>query len=163
MKQLPKNWLIWLVGILFVMSVMPSNGTKANDQQAIITSEYICSSDDDCPRCIGGYADITGILEENLTFYEELAFGVCDTSKNRCRLSEYCLVWDCPKSAALETDKECVTAADCKEGETCPSGKCVAQCQSVRRTLLDNTIGKVRQNPKIFLFIGLGLIAYFML
>jgi hypothetical protein len=143
--KLPKNWLIWVIGILFVMSVYPGEGTKAADQQAIIESEYGCSVDTDCPSCVGGFADIpVGALETNLTFYEELAYADCVNS--RCRLSEYCLIWNCPSGSV-------------KINATLGESPCI----SVKQTLLDNTIRKASDNPKLFLGVIILVVVYLLL
>ncbi len=141
--KLPKNWIIWLVGIFFIMSVMPGEGTKAEDNQAIVATEYLCSTVDDCPKCTGG-----GLIEFNETaeehgFFEELSFSDCVNGK--CELSDACIVWDCPEGAELETDDGPVP------------------CESVKQTLLDNTIGRFNENPVMFLLIIGLIVAYFML
>ena len=134
--ELPKNWLIWAIGILFVMSIMPGEGTKAANQEAVTESEYICNLDTECPTCVGGYSSIpAGTLESNLTFFEELAYAKCDTTINRCRLSEYCLVWGCPEGSYRVNE----------------TGGANIPCVSVKQTLLDNTINKMSANPKLFL------------
>ena len=146
MKKLPENWLMWAIGILFVMSIMPGQGIKAADQQAIIETDYLCSVSTDCPVCVGGFADATGILESNLTFFEELAYAKCDNN-GKCRISEYCLVWGCP-TGSYRTNE---------------SGGANIPCKSVKTTVLDNTLMKVNENPKLFLGIVVLFIVWLML
>lgn len=133
-KKLPKNWLMWAIGILFVMSVMPGEGSKAANQQAIVATQYSCTVDTDCPKCVGG-----GLIDYNASssnFLGELSYADC--LEGVCQMSDACLIWDCP------------TGAD-------PS------CQSIKQTLLDNTFVKFNDNPML-LILTLGLVvAYFML
>lgn len=144
-KKLPKNWLIWLVGLLFVMSVMPGEGEKAANQQAIIATDYTCTEDTDCPTCVGGFTEINGsIAEEDFTFFEEIAYAKCEAGT--CRLSEFCIVWDCPAGS---------TTLNATGG--------IVPCESVKQTLLDNTIAKLRDNPALFLGLIALIAALFML
>ena len=122
---------MWIVGILFVMSVMPGDGTKAADQQAIVMSEYTCTADKDCPVCVGG--GIEKFNESDQTFLGELSASQC--VNNACVLSDACLIWDCGNAA---------------------------DCNSIKKTLLDNTIERANDNPSLLL-LGGGIIAAFML
>ena len=132
-----KNILLWIVGALFIMSVMPGEGTKAASQQAIVSTNYICNVKEYCPKCVGA-----GLAKANATaFPGELSYADCIDS--RCELSEYCLVWDCGNSQLF-------------------NGTGNAPCKSVKRTLLDNTLVKVNQHPAL-LFFGLIFIAYLVI
>lgn len=140
-KKLPKNLWLWVVGILFVMSVMPGEGTKAASQQAIVATEYICNEDADCPVCVGG-----GFIEYNESddnFLGELSYAKCVDSK--CELSDACVIWECPSGSTRDVD-----------GEIIP-------CKSVKQTILDNTIGKFNDSPAILLLIVGLVLAYIML
>lgn len=134
MKKLPKNWLLWIIGALFVMSMMPGEGTKASDQQTIVASKYTCTTKDDCPSCVLG--GIVEYQEINTTFFGELSYAECVGGV--CELSDACIIWDCPPTADPE-------------------------CKSVKQTILDNTIGKVNENPKLFFIGALFIVAFFML
>ena len=126
-----KEYWLWIIGILFVMSIMPGEGTKASSQQALVESNYICTSDSQCPKCVGG--GIISINESNTDpgFLEELSYGKCIEGK--CQLSDACLIWDCPVGSD-------------------------ATCKSVKQTLLDNTIGRMNDNPiSLFGLIGLAV------
>ena len=124
--------LMWVIAILFVMSMMPGEGTKAADQQAIVDSTYTCSVDEDCPVCVGA-----GLVDYNETdpgFLGELSYSEC--SGGTCQLSDACLVWDCGEAG---------------------------DCDSIKQTLLDNTIGRFNDNPTgLIILIGL-IIAFLML
>jgi len=144
-KKIPKNWLIFLVGILFVMSLIPGEGKKALSQEAIIATDWECNTALDCPICVGGFGNVTGIPESDLSFFEELAYAKCDNN-GKCRLSEYCLIWDCPENTF-------------RVNET--GGR--VECSSVQRTLLDNTLVKFNENPKLIFGVILLIIVYFML
>lgn len=134
-KKLPKNILIWAVGILFIMSIYPGQGEKAASQQAIISTDYTCTEDTDCPTCVGGFTEINeSILVEDFSFFEEIAYAKCETGT--CQLSEFCIVWDCGTDLS---------------------------CESVKQTLLDNTIAKLRDRPIVFLGIVGLIIAMLML
>lgn len=136
--KLNRNMLLWIVGILFIMSVMPGEGTKAASQEAIVSTDYTCNIDSDCPKCVG-----KGLADANATaFPGELSYAAC--VNHRCDLSEYCLVWDCGNSQLAN-------------GTSSPIA-----CKSVKRTLLDNTLVKLNQHP-MWLFIGAGLLIAFML
>lgn len=129
-----KNIIIWVIIVLFALSILPGEGQKAADQQAIVATEYSCIDDTDCPTCVGGFVTINSTVEEDFTFLEELAYAQCDNGY--CRLSEYCLIWDCGN---------------------------VEECISVKQTILDNTVVKFQENP-IWLLAIIGLIvAYLML
>lgn len=125
--------LIAVIGVLFAMSIIPGQGIKAGNQQAMISyEEYPCTTNADCPTCVGG-----GIEEYNVsnpTYLGELSGGYCSAGK--CVLSDSCLIWSCPESQA--------------------------DCKSVKQTLLDNTIGKFNQNPMLLVLI-IGLIIAFLM
>lgn len=120
------NWIIWVVLAFVAMNFIPGEGTKAADQQAIVSTQYSCATAADCPVCV-----MSGIAEANTTGLGQFSYSACTGGK--CQLTEYCVVWDCPPSAS-------------------------SNCQSVKRTLLDNTLGKLNQNPW-YLVIAIGLIA----
>lgn len=139
------NKIIVLIALLFIASMIPcdylgsciGNGTKAADQQAIVSTEYTCATDKDCPSCAGG-----GIVKYNETatgasgFFGELSYAKCVSGV--CQLSDSCLVWQCGNSNTTT-------------------------CHSLKQTLLDNTLTKVNQHPGM-LILGIILIAlYFML
>lgn len=119
------------------MSIMPGEGNKASDQQAIVTTEFSCSKDTDCPTCVGGLdflaANETKPTDE-FTFIEELAYGKCENSK--CQLSDSCLIWDCGT---------------------------VEDCNSIKKTVLDNTVEKINKRPGLLIFAIIVGVAFFML
>jgi len=134
-KNIKKEHIIWIVGILFFMSIYPGQGTKAVDQQAIVVTDNMCAVDTDCPVCVGGFAKLNDtVKEDELTFFQELSYAKCVSGK--CRLSEYCLVWDCGKSAG---------------------------CDSVKQTLLDNTLSRLNENPALTLGIVALVVALLLL
>lgn len=103
-KKFKREWLIWGVLILFAMSVMPGEGTKATDQQAIVETKYICETDEDCPTCIGG-----GLIKYNETepsFFGELSYADCLNGK--CWLSDTCLIWDCGEVEDCKSVKQTI-------------------------------------------------------
>lgn len=134
-KKFNKNILLWVIGILFVMSVMPGQGEKiAGDTQAITQSDIACTQDTDCPTCLGkGLSDFN---ESDPTFLGELSFSECN-NEGFCDLSEFCITWSC--------------------------GDTQENCESVKQTILDNTILKLRDNPMLTLLIGAAVVAFFML
>lgn len=134
-KKFDSKIILWIVGILFVMSLFPGEGTKAASQQAVVNTDYTCTQATDCPTCIRLPVDInTSKAVEEFTFLEELAYAQC--TAGTCELSEYCIVWDCGNAE---------------------------NCQEVKQTLLDNTIGKLQENPMYAIFGILLIVAYFML
>lgn len=140
--KISKTQVLWLIGILFVMSVTPGEGTKVSDQQALVTTDYLCTTVDDCPTCVGG-----GIYDYNATdpsFLGELSYVEC--VGGRCEMSDACLIWSCPPSAQkLNTTGGLV------------------DCESVKQTILDNTIQKFNENPVILLLIIGAIVAFIML
>lgn len=142
--KLPKNAMLWVIGILFAMSVIPGNGEKAADQQAIVVSDYICTTSADCPVCVGaGLFEVNETLGTDLPFGQELSYAECVAGK--CEMSEYCLVWDCPADSMLETEDGNVA------------------CSSIKQTVLDNTIGRLSGNPLLIIGIVGGIIVFLML
>lgn len=132
------NRLIWVIAFFFIMSILPGEGTKAaGDQQAITQSIYVCEQDTDCPTCVGaGFADIDLEKIEAGEFHlGELSFSECNTEVGLCDLSEYCLVWDC--------------------------GPTQQGCDSIKQTILDNTIVRFQENP-ILLLGAIGLVVAFI-
>jgi len=79
--------LIIVILGLFVLTLIPGEGTRASDQQAIVEKDYTCSVDADCPTCVGGIAGT------NVSFFDELSYAKCVNGK--CHLSSSCLNWDC--------------------------------------------------------------------
>lgn len=71
-----------IVLILFAMSIMPGEGSKAASQQAIKATEFTCQTNDDCPVCVG-----SGLVNDS-----ELN---AQCISNECFLSDACLIWDC--------------------------------------------------------------------
>lgn len=138
MKKLPKNLMLWIIGILFIMSVFPGQGTKAANQQALVMQDYSCETDTDCPKCVGG--GIIAYNESDSNFFGDLSYAKCDAEKKKCILSDACLVWDCGDKQTQD-----------------------GTCNSIKKTLLDNTIVKFNENPWIILFIIGLIVAFFML
>jgi Na+-transporting methylmalonyl-CoA/oxaloacetate decarboxylase beta subunit len=116
--------LLVIVSLLFVLSIIPGQGTKAANQQAIVGTEYTCTSSKDCPVCVG-----SGIEKKDTeSFLYELNSRTCVNGK--CQQSDACLVWDCGN---------------------------VAGCNSIKQTILDNTIVKINKYP-IIIFLAIFLI-----
>lgn len=128
--------LVWIIAIIALMAFIPGEGTKpVQDQQAIKQSDYSCSSDVDCPTCVGGWFGIEeGKAMEEFTILDELAYSKCESG--RCMLSDWCLEWDCNNAAG---------------------------CYSVKQTLLDNTLGKIKNNPELLLALIAFIVVYLML
>ena len=128
-----KNIIVWIVGILFIMSIMPGEGEKIDEtQQSMVDTIYTCDTSSDCPKCVGG-----GIEEFNASdpsFLGELGHATCE--REVCQLSDACLIWDC--------------------------GNTQAECSSVKQTLFDNTIGKFNESPGLFVAI-LALFAIYLM
>ena len=147
MKLKYKNLLIGAVLILFTLSVLPGKGNKSESQQAIVSTDYICSDVKDCPKCVGGnivkynttgYMNDTGGIKD---FVGELSYAAC--IGGRCELSDSCLVWDCPRSGGILNET---------------GGK--SECSSIKQTLLDNTLGFINKYPLLLLIIPLAIWAF---
>src|SRR3990167_5123685 len=94
-----KGLLVFVV-ILFIASVLPGQGTKAANQQAIMATEYTCQKTADCPVCVGA-----GLAEPGQEgFLQELSYSQCVQGK--CQLSDACLIWDCGKSGNCNSIKQ---------------------------------------------------------
>ena len=125
-----KSMALFVVVALFALSVIPGEGMKSSDQMAIVSTEYTCNVNSDCPICVGSSLGESG--KEG--FINELASASC--SANKCQLPDTCLIWDCGKSGG---------------------------CTSIRQSLFDNTIVKLRDNPLLLLMIVVALSLYFNL
>jgi hypothetical protein len=116
-----KERLIWILVVLFFMSIVPSNGYKAaGDTQAIVGTTFSCQTDTDCPQCIG--AGIENASTD--TFFGELSHSKC--VNGLCSLSDSCVYWDCNNAE---------------------------NCESVKATILQNTVGRFQESPALFLLI----------
>lgn len=141
--KITQTQMLVVIGILFFMSVLPGEGTKVADQQALVTTDYLCTTVDECPTCVGG-----GISEFNAsdpTTLGELSFTEC--IEGRCKMSDACLIWDCPTGAAKLN----------------VSGGAAEECKSVKQTILDNTIQRFNENPVILLLIIGAIVAFVLL
>lgn len=136
-NKLVQNVIIALTVIVLGLMLSPGQGMKAQSQQAIVATDYSCNVDKDCPKCVGG-----GVVDYNVSddgFFGELSYAKCLNKK--CQLSDACLLWDCGGVNTVEPNS----------------------CKSIRQSLLDNTLGKINQNPfMLLLLVGL-LAAYFYL
>jgi hypothetical protein len=75
-----------------------------------------------------------GFEVEESEFLQELNSKRCIAGS--CELSDACLIWDCGNAG---------------------------ECQSIKQTVLDNTVGRLNNNPIIFLLIVGLIIAFIML
>lgn len=137
-KNVNTKWLI-LAGVIALMYFMPGTGFKAANQQSLIMSEVGCGSDLECPKCIGGGFEDYNPL--NVTMLGELSYAKCKITapavRGTCELSDMCTYWDCPTGAT--------------------------NCESVKKTLLENTVEKFNKNPAILILVVGLVVAYFML
>jgi hypothetical protein len=131
--RLKSKNLIWIFAILLFMSIYPGTGYKAESQQAIVSTDLPCTTYKDCPTCVGGFMEHKEYDPLNRTIFQELSYAKCDGGV--CKLSEYCVYWNCGTQA---------------------------NCTSVKQTLLDNTVGKIQQNPMYLVGI-IGLIVVFLM